>query len=70
MPDDGRAKRAWDARFMQAIATPSHYMRAMAKLEHEEHLREKCGGCGRPFGDHADDFDECVRKVLALNGIV
>jgi len=52
-----RIRRAWNARFMQA----------MARLERERSLRERCGGCGRPFCDHPSDYDECVRKVLALD---
>ena len=60
MADDPVAravKRVWDAR----------YLRTIAKLEQEEHLRERCGGCGRMFGDHPDDYDECLRKVLATD---
>lgn len=56
MPDE-RIKRAWDARFMQAIA----------RLEEDKRRRERCGGCGRFFYDHPNDYDECVRKVLALD---
>lgn len=50
-----RMKRAWDARFMQALA----------RLERDRHARERCGGCGRMFYEHPNDYDECVRKVLA-----
>lgn len=56
-PPIDRLRKAWNARFMQAIA----------RLELEERLRERCGGCGRMFSDHPNDFDECVRKVLALD---
>ena len=60
MTDDPVAravKRAWDARFMQAIA----------RLEEDKRRRERCGGCGRQFWDHPNDYAECVRKVLALD---
>ena len=52
-----RLRRAWNGRFMQALA----------RLERERQLRERCGGCGRQFWDHPDDYAECVRKVLALD---
>lgn len=52
-----RLRKAWNVRFMQALA----------RLEREKHLRERCGGCGRMFWDHPNDYDECVRKVLALD---
>lgn len=52
-----RLRKLWNGRFMQALA----------RLERERHMRSKCGGCGRPFQDHPSDFDECVRKVLALD---
>lgn len=52
-----RIKRAWDARFMQALA----------RLEDDRRSRERCGGCGRMFYAHPGDYDECVRKVLALD---
>jgi hypothetical protein len=52
-----RRQRVWNGRFMKAIAV----------LEEERHRQERCGGCGLRFGDHSDDYAECVRKVLALN---
>lgn len=60
MPDDTvrrAVRRAWDARFMQALA----------RLEEDRRKRERCGGCGRFFWDHPDDYAECVRKVLAID---
>lgn len=56
-PVERRVSKVWDARFMQALA----------RLEKEKNQRERCGGCGKQFGDHPNDFDECVRKVLALD---
>lgn len=56
-PPIERLRKVWNSRFMQALA----------RLEQDKHLRERCGGCGRQFWDHPNDFDECVRKVLALD---
>lgn len=51
-----RDRREWDERFMKALA----------KLEADKRVQERCGGCGRPFGDHpTNDFSECVRKILS-----
>lgn len=52
-----RLRKLWDER----------YIKALAKLEAEARRQERCGGCGVRFGDHSDDYAECVRKVLALN---
>lgn len=50
-----RLRRLWDGRFLKALA----------RLEALKHRQERCGGCGVKFGEHPDDFSECVRKVLS-----
>ena len=54
--NEAQRRRIWHARFMQALA----------KLEDDKRRHTQCGGCGLPFGEHSDDYDECVQKVLAI----